>query len=220
MLPDHLKNYFSLSTVPQAYKHMRLANFEPRTAKQRAALAAIHRVRESDSDFMFECPIILCGPCGVGKTHLAVGVLYAEAAADEPEGREDHVFASYSDLARRWADRKTHAEDLARLTSAWQLVIDDLMPPRCEAEADAVAALIDVRHRENALRLVITTNMAPVEIRQFFGDRTADRLKHGALILTLDGASQRKPANLAEWSGGGTADTSSSASPVTAGPST
>lgn len=187
--------HVSIPTVPPRYRQCRLDNYSPRTARQREALQKLrHAVSpasdDADPHLYVGGPIILCGPAGTGKTHLAVAGLYQSAISDDPEDWPSLVFANYPELALEWADRRSHG-DMGALVDAWVLLIDDLMPPKSAAEADALHLLVDRRYRTAGMRMIVTTNMTPVEMRQALGDRTFDRLRHDALMLPVDGTSYR-----------------------------
>lgn len=183
----------AVPSVPPAYRHCRLENFKPRTPKQRAALAAAraaHDVAHLDESG----PVVFTGPVGVGKTHLATALLYAEAAGDDPADWPTNLFVSYPDLAQAWGAPRAKP-DIDPLVEAWLLVLDDLAPPTCAAEASALAQVIDLRYRAGDMRLIVTTNLTPPELRQALGDRAFDRLRQGAMTVPIDGASYRaRPA--------------------------
>lgn len=183
--------------LPGRFRHCTFAGYTPRTAKQRQALAIIEAARKA-GHFDEGGWLILAGPAGVGKTHLLAALHLAEAAVDELANAADYVWLDYPEAARAWANRTTHAADLQLLRGAWMLCIDDLCPPRCEAEAEALFALVAARYDEGGQGLAISTNIPPAELTRRLGDRIGDRLLDGAAVAALDGKSMRRPVSLDE----------------------
>ena len=70
------------------------------------------------------------------------------------------------------------------------LVLDDL-GTELDGERFAVVFGELVEARQNA-KTVITTNLAPAELRRRYGDRIADRLNHLGRIVPIVGASRRR----------------------------
>ena len=56
--------------VPERFLNCTLKNFETKSEHQKRAQEAVNAWFKTD-----DCGLFLCGPCGTGKTHLAVGAL-------------------------------------------------------------------------------------------------------------------------------------------------
>jgi len=137
--------------------------------------------------------VILCGPVGVGKTHLAQAlghqtcragydVLFIKASrllADLGGGRADES----------WEKRLQHYVKPALL------IVDDFaMKEFTKTQAEDIYELIDRRHRNGSL--VVTANRAPKDWYPLFpnpviAESTLDRLVNGAHLITLTGKSYR-----------------------------
>ena len=138
--------------------------------------------------------VIIAGPVGTGKTHLAIS-LGVEAAR-----RRFHVaFYRAADLVRRILtearDERTLTLLHRRLRKADLLILDELgFVPFERAGGELLFDLISQRHEIRST--LITTNLSFGEWVEVFGDEkltTAllDRLGHNAHVLTTRGESYR-----------------------------
>lgn len=138
--------------------------------------------------------IILAGPIGTGKTHLAIG-LGVEAARK----RHRVLFRRAADLVNSLIEARDQRE-LGRLQRKYQaidlLIIDELgFIPFERSGGELLFNLLAERYERRAT--IITTNLPFAEwVKVFAGDEkltTAllDRLAHHAIILTTKGKSYR-----------------------------
>lgn len=137
--------------------------------------------------------LLLQGPPGVGKTHLAIG-LGRQAIEDGYKVR----FISANDLVddlMDWSRRGLFKERLAAYTKPAVLIIDELgyFPLRTEA-AHLLFALMNARYEHKST--VVTCNRAVSEWGLMLGDPTAasailDRFLHHSTVLTINGDSYR-----------------------------
>ena len=142
--------------------------------------------------------LIFYGPCGSGKTHLAVAILQEQI----DNGHWLSIwFVSATDLLMEiketFNDESTISESdvIAKYTEEIDfLVIDDL---GAEFVTEWVIAtfyrIIDRRFRQG-LPTLVTTNLTNYEITERFGPRIASRLSAYKLVL-LQGRDARKNAN-------------------------
>lgn len=152
--------------------------------------------------------VLLCGPTGVGKSHLAHALAHEacrrgfEVVFTDTHKMLRHLHAGRAD--------NTYDKRFAGYARADLLVLDDfgLKPMQAPAAQD-LYDVINERYEKGAI--LLTSNRAPAEWATWFADPLLasaglDRLSHRAHVLVITGASYRakdRPA-LAE-KGGGTA---------------
>ena len=144
--------------------------------------------------------VLIAGPCGTGKSHIAQALGHAAVRADH-----DVLFTTQSQLldslnaARAINAYERRFQTFARVPL---LVIDDfgLKPLRAPQDED-LHDLVAERYERGAT--VVTSNLDFSEWGDAFPNRllgaaTLDRLRHGAYRLTLEGESYRSPRPLPE----------------------
>jgi len=164
-------------------------SFNPQVPKSRIVdLATCHFVEKKEN-------VLLVGPSGVGKSHLA-------QAIGERACRAGHTVAyvtAHRMLSRLRAARADHSFDkkLLRLTSPDLLIVDDLgLRP---LEGDEPIDLYEIiRERYERGSMIVTSNRALEEWYPLFPDdlmasAAMDRLLHHAHVVALEGHSYRNP---------------------------
>ena len=137
--------------------------------------------------------VILCGPVGVGKTHLAQALGHQACRAGYSV-----LFAKssrlLSDLGGGRAD-DTWETRLQRYLKPNLLILDDFaMKEFSKTQAEDLYELIDRRHNSNSI--IVTANRAPKDWYPLFpnpviAESALDRLVSCAHVITLTGKSYR-----------------------------
>jgi DNA replication protein DnaC len=195
--------------VPRRYEHCTLDNFERHHESQGAALVLARR-------FVTEYPpgetgLLFTGPCGTGKTHLAVGIL--KALTSERGAR--CLFYDFQDLLKEIqssyspVSQASEMEILEPVFDAEVLVLDDLGAQKPTAWVrDTVSHIINNRYNDRRTTL-FTTNRRdlpdalpgrgvrePLEatLLDQIGERIHSRIYEMCHVIRLDGDDYRRKA--------------------------
>ena len=144
--------------------------------------------------------LILSGPRGVGKTHVAYAVLRDQFLRGRPVLAWQTV--DLFDALRPNSDHDT-SKVLRDVGNVEILLLDDVGATRTtDWTLERFTGLIEQRYREN-LPTIITTNLNQNEITDVIGLRAADRLYGGSVQMLLTGPSRRVPLGQTFTGGGG-----------------
>lgn len=140
----------------------------------------------------------LYGPVGIGKTHLAAGILEAIVRRNITSvGSPSLMFVSVPQLVREIGWLRSEGPPsvqrnlFRRLTSDDLLVLDDLGMEQVTDDTIQDVFLI-VNGRLNAAKpTAITTNLEPLTLRELLGLRIADRLLEACEWYEIRGESLR-----------------------------
>lgn len=137
--------------------------------------------------------LILSGPCGTGKTHMAVALLKSRGFflmnADAPP-KKTPLFVSVTDLMEKLRDSfgrdgVNEADIIDDIVSRPLLLLDDLGAMKLtEYARDALYRIIDRRYR-GELQTIVTTNLSIKEISEEIDDRLASRLCEMGPVVSL-----------------------------------
>ncbi|OGW81343.1 MAG: hypothetical protein A3C47_06725 [Omnitrophica bacterium RIFCSPHIGHO2_02_FULL_51_18] len=135
--------------------------------------------------------LVLVGPAGVGKTHLATSLCYLAIQ----EG-ETAVFISCFDLVGKLKNSRNKHNLIQYYAGVRALCLDELgyVFPSPE-EANDIFQIIS--KRSEIASTIVTTNLIPSQWGKIFDSATAttilDRLNLKGTFLTLEGKSYRQP---------------------------
>ncbi|MFZ3120063.1 MAG: ATP-binding protein [Variovorax sp.] len=136
----------------------------------------------------------LLGPPGTGKTHLASAMVnYAireRGLSAAIHSARDIVRMLRAGWGKKNAE-KSEEEVLDDLASLSLLVVDEVgVGFGSESEMVQLFDVIDLRYRYER-PTVLVSNLTAAEIKTVLGDRSFDRLRQGARIVTMDWPSHR-----------------------------
>ena len=182
------------AAIPKRYEHCTLDTFEPGYGQADQSLAkAFNTARR----FVYEYPVttegrglLLTGSVGVGKTHLAVGIIQALIC----EKGVRALFCDYRELLKRIQESynplvaTTELQILAPVFEAEVLILDELGAQKpTDWVWDTVALVLNTRYNDKRTTL-ITTNYpnAPAAMarnadkairEETLGDRIGERMR-------------------------------------------
>jgi DNA replication protein DnaC len=185
--------------IPERYRHCSLDTY---STDFNGANPSLSKARWISQKFAEGYPVetggnglLLVGSAGLGKTHLAVGILSRLVRDRGVKG----IFCDYRELLKNIqnsynpAVQSTEVEVLKPVLAAEVLVLDDLGAQRSsDWVADTVAFILNARYNEK-LTTIITTNWAdqpagtgtktdkdgikPAKSEDTLGDRIGDRMR-------------------------------------------
>lgn len=172
--------------VPLAYRSCSFESFEAKTKEQRQALRVAKEWVYSGTP-----GLLLCGPVGTGKTHLAVSALLAMGAR-----RWTGQFVSVLELLLKCRNSfrggDGHEEIMERLSMVDVLVLDDLGAEKpSEFSRETLGLIVDRAYREES-NLIVTSNFDFQGLAERIDERTADRLAELCQAVKLSGSSYRQ----------------------------
>jgi len=191
------------ANIPRRYQHCTLANFSAYNESLEQAVAKARQVAEGFP--VVDRGLLLEGPPGVGKTHLAAAVLAQVVQTSGARG----LFYDTRDLLRVIRStydpsiRTTELEVLRPVMTADLLVLDDLGAEKTSEWVEETMNLI-VNTRYNGKRLTIFTSnyldipddTEPNSLLFRIGHRMRSRLHEMCEFVQMDGADYRElPVN-------------------------
>lgn len=143
-------------------------------------------------------PVIIEGPCGTGKTHIAQAIGHCAI-----QSGYDVIFTTQTKLAQQLQSAKAlnnYQQTIKRIAKVPLLIVDDFgLKPLRTPEDEYLHELIAERCEVKST--LITSNLSTHEWHQAFPNKllaaaTIDRLVHNAYMLSIEGKSYRTIKNL------------------------
>jgi DNA replication protein DnaC len=185
--------------IPRRYEHCALDNYDTHFPSCHRSLSAAHMLaRKFVEGYPVETAgtgLLITGSIGVGKTHLAVGILQALVADRGATG----LFVDYRDLLKQVQNSynrqvsATELEILAPVFNAEVLVLDELGASKpTDWVWDTVAHILNTRYNDRRTTIITTNyaNLAPLGMdsgggnaarasmrEETLGDRIGERMR-------------------------------------------
>jgi DNA replication protein DnaC len=195
-LQERAARRLSRAAIPKRYKDCTLESYHTDfPSSHRSQGTALLRARKFVEGYPLETDgkgLLLVGSIGVGKTHLAVGILQALVTERGATG----LFCDYRDLLKQVQNsynsqvRETELEVLRPVFDAEVLVLDELGAAKpSDWVWDTVAHILNTRYNDRRTTIITTNyaNLAPLEgppkeqgksIREeTLGDRITERMR-------------------------------------------
>src|SRR5580693_5378274 len=207
--------------IPKRYEQCTLENDEANFPSSHRSLGAAHlRARKFVESYPLETAgtgLLLTGSIGVGKTHLAVGILQALVAERGATG----LFFDYRDLLKQVQNSynrqvaATELEILAPVFEAEVLVLDELGASKpTDWVWDTVAHILNTRYNDRRTTIITTNyaNAAPLgtesagrtlvreeTLGDRIGERMRSRLQEMCVLVEMQGEDFRQKVKRASF---------------------
>lgn len=177
----------------EAYEHMTLDSFTPADLSQEKALRVLREYRPDRGN------VLLRGPAGVGKTHLAIGLIriYSDRGYSTLAIKSHDIF---NRMRRAWSSKEDGAEVavINALRNVGILLIDDLGIDNSKDTVNAKFYEI-MDYRSGRKPTIFTTNMSIDEMAGKKGAALTSRINTRATDLVIGGIDYRAKDNNVWW---------------------
>ena len=208
--------------IPQRYAHCTLDSYDTQfPSSNRTLTAALVQARSFVKAYPFGTDgngLLLTGSIGVGKTHLAVGMLQALVSERGAKG----LFFDYRDLLKQVQNSYNRSVDVTELEilqpvfDAEVLVLDELGASKpTDWVWDTVAHILNTRYNDRRTTIITTNyaNLAPLAadasgprsaIREEtlgdrIGERMRSRLQEMCVVVEMSGEDFRQKVKRATF---------------------
>ena len=201
--------------IPERHRECTLENFLTKSGGAQKSLAEARLraegfVKAYPTD-TFGNGLLFVGPCGVGKTHLAVGILHALISDYGVSGRFVDCKELLKEIQNSYSAHNEQSERqvLRPALEAEVLVLDELgAARRTDWVSDMIEHLLNMRYNDRKTT-IITTNLpyasagvvsGPKEssrqetLGDRIGERMLSRLGEMCVVVEMDGPDYRKSA--------------------------
>lgn len=178
----------------ERYAECRLANFEQATDAQKRAVAALADYCRDITDRLANCEgLILFGPKGTGKDHLAMAVARQAVFAGKYVLWQNGMDL-FGDVRDSFDEATSERSLVNRLVAPDVLYLSDPLPPMgrlTDFQAGMLFRVIDGRYSRGRPCWVTVNVSSGSELDERMGSQVGDRLRHGALAIFCDWPSYR-----------------------------
>jgi len=207
--------------IPRRYEHCTLESYDTVAPWSHRSLgAALMRARKFVESYPLETAgtgLLLTGSIGVGKTHLAVGILQSLVAERGATG----LFYDYRDLLKQVQNsynatvRETELEVLRPVFEAEVLVLDELGAAKpTDWVWDTVAHILNTRYNDRRTTIITTNyaNLGPLgtetgprglmreeTLGDRIGERMRSRLQEMCVVVEMQGEDFRQKVKRASF---------------------
>src|SRR5438270_9188598 len=207
--------------IPRRYEHCSLESYETNFPSSHRSLGAAHlRARKFVDGYPVETAgtgLLLTGSIGVGKTHLAVGILQALVTERGATG----LFYDYRDLLKQVqnsynpAVAATELQILRPVFEAEVLILDELGAAKpTDWVWDTVAHILNTRYNDRRTTIITTnySNAAPLgtetgprasmreeTLGDRIGERMRSRLQEMCVVVEMQGEDFRQKVKRASF---------------------
>jgi DNA replication protein DnaC len=215
----------SRAQIPKRYEHCTLDSYESGFSGAHRTLGAAHlRARKFVESYPLDSVgtgLLLTGSIGVGKTHLAVGILQALVSERGATG----LFYDYRDLLKQVQNsynrqvNETELEILKPVFEAEVLVLDELGASKpTDWVWDTVAHILNTRYNDRRTTIITTnySNVAPLgadsgqgsglraavreeTLGDRIGERMRSRLQEMCVVVEMQGEDFRQKVKRASF---------------------
>lgn len=187
-----------ISGAGQKYEDCRLRTFEATTPYQSKVVAHLQQYVDDFADHLAANEgLILYGPVGTGKDHLAFSVAGAAAWNGMLKSKWVNGQSWFGRVRDAMDKDTTEAELISEMERPDILVLSDPLPPigpLSQHQATMLYRLIDARYSQKNKVTIVTVNVADdQEADERIGAPTWDRICHNALKINCRWATYRKP---------------------------
>ena len=209
--------------IPKRYEHCTLESYDTAYPSATRSLKAAHiSARKFVESYPLETQgtgLLLTGSIGIGKTHLAVGILQALVQERGATG----LFYDYRELLKQVQNsynrqvQATELEILAPVFEAEILVLDELGANKpTDWVWDTVAHILNTRYNDRRTTIITTNypNAGPLgtaadpgpgrssreeTLGDRIGERMRSRLQEMCVVVEMNGVDFRQTVNLARF---------------------
>ncbi|MDI6783822.1 MAG: ATP-binding protein [bacterium] len=176
--------------IPPMYARKSLENFKPSSKYRKEVL-------ETAKGFFAEYKLegkglLFMGPCGTGKTHVAVAILIELILAGHT-GLFYNIISLLDDLRASYnsKDESEQWELIDRVRDTKILILDDLGAEKTSGWVnDRLYAIINYRY-ENKKTTIVTSNKSESELKDQVGYRIYSRLVEMCRVIPFEGKDYR-----------------------------